>query len=225
MSQPLDDLKGELRELFTGERTIGDSFPAPIAFVAANALVGIGWAAVVALVVGIVVAAWRVNRGQQIIYALGGIAAIGFAALLALRSGRAESYFLPGIVGAFAGGVAAVASVVVGRPLAAYSSWFLRRWPLDWYFRNDVRPAYTAVTLVWAVYFLGRGAVQLWLFDRGQPELLAAAKLATSWPLIIPIIVGTYLWGNHRLHTLGGPNIDEHLAGAEPPYTGGQRGF
>lgn len=225
MSQALDDLKGELRDLFTGERTVGDSFPAPIAFVATNAFVGIGAAAVAALIVGGLIAAWRVRRGQQVTYALGGIVAIGFAVVLALRSGRAESYFLPGIVGASAAAVGCFVSVAIGRPLAAYSSWFLRRWPIEWYFRNDVRPAYTVVTIVWGVFFAARGGVQWLLFDRGEPELLAAAKLVTSWPLILPVIVGTYLWGNHKLHTLGGPNVEEYAAGAEPPYEGQQRGF
>ena len=225
MSHALDDLKTELKDLFVGERTVGDSFPAPIAFVATNAFMGIGAAAIAALIVGGIVAAWRVRKGQQVVYALGGIGAIGFAALLALRSGRAESYFIPGIVGAFGAGIGAVVSVAIRRPGAAYTSWFLRRWPIEWYFRSDVRPAYTTVTLVWAVYFLARGSVQLALFDRGQPELLAAAKLVTSWPLILPIIIGTYLWGNRKLHLLGGPNVDEYLAGAEPPYSGGQRGF
>jgi len=225
MSQALDDLKGDLRDLFVGERTVGDSFPAPIAFVATNAFVGIGAAAVVAVVVGALVAAWRIRKGQQVVYALGGIAAIAFAAFLALRSGRAESYFLPGIVGAVLAGAAATISVVVGKPLAAYSSWFLRRWPMEWYFRDDVRPAYTVVTVVWAGYFFARGAIQLLLFNRGQPELLAVAKLSTSWPLIVPIVIGTYLWGNHKLHTLGGPNVDEFTAAESPPFVGGQRGF
>lgn len=225
MSQALDDFKGELRDLFVGERTVGDSFPAPIAFVATNAFVGIEAAAVAALVVGVFVAGWRVKNGQQVVYALGGIAAIGFAAFLALRSGRAESYFLPGIVGAMTAGVGSVISVTVRRPLAAYASWFLRRWPLPWYFRDDVRPAYTTVTLVWAVYFFARGGIQWMLFIEGEPELLAVAKLVTSWPLIIPVLVATYLWGNHKLHTLGGPSVEEFLSGQRAPYVGGQRGF
>lgn len=225
MSQALEDFKGELRDLFVGDRTIGDSFPAPIAFVAVNVFAGIEAAAVAAVIVGGLVAAWRIRNGQQVVYALGGIAAIGFASLLALRSGRAESYFLPGIVGAFSAGVAAAVSVVVRRPMAAYSSWFLRRWPLPWYFRSDVRPAYTTVTLVWAVFFFARGGVQWLLFTQGRPEALAVAKLATSWPLIIPLLVGTYLWGNHKLHALGGPSVEEYLTGKEAPFAGGQRGF
>ncbi len=220
-----DDVREDLRSLFVGDRTIGDSFPAPIAFVAVNAWQGLGAATVAALVVGALVAAWRVRKGQQVVYALGGIVAIGFAALIALRSGRAEGYFLPGIVSAFGWAAVAVISLVVRRPLAAWSSWLFRRWPLEWYWRRDVRPAYAAVTLIWAAFFAVRGGVQWLLYVNGQPELLAAAKLATSWPVILPLLVVSYVYGNRKLHRLGGPNIEEFAAGAPPPYAGLQRGF
>lgn len=220
-----DDVKEDLRSLFVGDRTIGDSFPAPIAFVAVNAWQGLGAATIAALVVGAVVAAWRVRKGQQVVYALGGILAIGFAALIALRSGRAEGYFLPGIVSAFAWAAIAVVSLLVRRPLAAWSSWLFRRWPLHWYWRPDVRPAYAAVTVIWAAFFALRGAIQWLLYVQEQPELLAAAKLATSWPTILPLLVVSYIYGNRKLSRLGGPNTEEFAAGASPPYAGSQRGF
>ncbi len=219
------DFVADLRQMFSGDRTIGDSFPAPIAFVGVNALAGLGPATVAALAIGGLVAVWRVRRGQRVVYALGGIVAIGFAAAIALRSGRAEGYFLPGIVSAMGWAAAAVGSVLVRRPLAAWSSWGLRRWPLEWYWRSDVRPAYTRVTLLWAVYFAGRGTLQWALFVKEEPELLAAAKLATSWPLILPLLAVSYVYGNRTLHRLGGPNVDEFEIGASSPYAGGQRGF
>ncbi len=220
-----DDIREDLRGLFVGDRTIGDSFLAPVVFVGVNAFTSLGPAAVAALLAGTAVAAWRIRKGQAPIYAFGGIAAIGFAALLALRSGRAESYFLPGIVGASGAAVGAALSVVTRRPLAAWSSWLYRRWPLEWYWRPDVRPAYTAVTWIWCAFFALRAAVQGVLFVQERPEMLAAAKVATSWPLIIPLLIVSYVYGNRKLHRLGGPNVDEFLAGAEPPFAGSQRGF
>ena len=47
----------------------------------------------------------------------------------------------------------------------------------------------------------------------------------SSWPTIIPLLIVSYVYGNRKLHRLGGPNVDEFLAGAEPPYEGMQRGF
>jgi len=219
------DIRADLRGLFVGDRTIGDSFLAPVVFVVANTLWSLGPAAVAALLVGGAVALWRIRKGQQPVYAFGGIIAIAFAAALALRSGRAESYFLPGIVGAAAGAVGGLVSVAIKRPLAAWSSWFYRRWPLEWYWRPDVRPAYTMVTWFWIAFFVIRASVQGVLFAQERPEMLAAAKVLTSWPLIIPLLIATYVYGNRKLHKLGGPNVDEYLADVRPPFAGQQRGF
>ncbi len=220
-----DDIRTDLRDLFVGERTIGDSFPAPLVFVGVNAWVGLGWAATAALAVGVAVAAWRVRKGQQVVYAMAGIVAIGFTAFLALRSGRAESYFLPGILSTAGWAVIAVVSILVGKPLAAWSSQFMRGWPREWYWRRDVRPAYVGVSWMWAGYFAMRAGLQWVLFVNEQPELLAVAKVLTSWPTILPLLVVSYVYGNRKLHRLGGPNVDEFLAGAAPPYAGHQRGF
>jgi len=220
-----DDIRDEIKSLFVGERTLGDSFAPPLLFVAANAVWSLGVAAAIAIAAGVLVALWRIRNGQQIVYALAGIAAVGFAAFLALRSGRAESYFLPGIVAALAWAVAAFVSIVVKRPLAAWSSWAFRKWPRDWYWRDDVRPAYSRVSWIWFWYFAIRGLGQAWMYVVEQPEILAVWKAVTSWPIILPLLYLSVRVGMSRRDALGGPSIDEHLAGAAPPYAGGQRRF
>lgn len=220
-----DDIREDLKGLFVGDRTLGDSFLAPIVFVAINAMSGLRTAAIAAGIVGIAVAAWRVRKGQQVSYALGGIGAIVFAGMLAVRSGRAESFFLPGILSAAFLAVVAVASLAFRRPLSAWSSYAYRQWPIEWYWRPDVRPAYSAATLLWAAYFALRAALQGWFFVTEQPELLAVAKLATSWPLLIPLFILSYAVGNKKLHALGGPNVEEFVAGTGTPFVGKQRGF
>ena len=220
-----EDISNDLKGLFVGERTIGDSFLAPLVFVGVNSFAGIGRASIAALAVGAIVALWRIRRGQQPGYAVGGVVAIGFAAILALRSGRAESYFLPGIVGAAASAVGGLVSVFVRRPLAAWSSSLYRQWPIDWYWRDDVRPAYTRVTWIWIGYFVLRAGVQWVLFAQERPEALAAAKVVTSWPLIIPLLIASYVIGNRTLHRLGGPTVAEFESGSAPPFASNQRGF
>ncbi len=220
-----NDIQDEIRSLFVGDRTLGDSFAPPLLFVIANVLWGLGTAAAIAIVAGALVAAWRIRRGQKIIYALAGIFGVAFAAFLALRSGRAESYFLPGIVSTifYAGGT--LLSILIKRPLSGWTGWAYRRWPLDWFWRDDVRPAYSHVSWYWFWYFAIRGGVSSWLFATEQVELLAVWKSITSWPTILPLFYLTYRIGIKKRDALGGPNIDEHLAGAEPPYVGGQRRF
>lgn len=220
-----EDIREEIRDLFVGERTLGDSFAPPLLFVLVNALWSVGWAASIAIAAGVIVAAWRVRRGQQLIYALAGIVAVAFAAFLAVRSGRAEDYFLPGIVSSLGWAMATVASILFRRPLAAWTSWVYRRWPLRWYWRDDVRPAYSYVSWYWLVYFVVRGGISLWLYVVEMPEILALWKTLTSWPTILPLLYLSYRVGVARRDALGGPNIEEFRAGAAPPFEGSQRRF
>ena len=220
-----EEIREEIASLFVGDRTLGDSFAPPLLFVAVNAVWSLGVAAGVAIAAGTLVALWRIRKGQQVVYAIAGIGAVGFAAFLALRSGRAESYFLPGIVAALGWAAAALISILIKRPLAGWSSWAFRRWPRSWYWRNDVRPAYSRVSWIWFWYFAIRGGVQTWLYVAEQPEILAIFKAATSWPVILPLLYLSYRLGITKRNALGGPNIEEHLAGAEAPYVGGQRRF
>ena len=220
-----DDIRDEIRSLFVGDRTLGDSFAPPLLFVAVNAFGSLGAAATIAVAAGVVVAFWRIRKGQQVTYAVFGIFAVAFAAFLALRSGRAESYFLPGIVSALGYAGATLVLILAKRPLAAWTSSLYRRWPLDWYWRDDVRPAYSHVSWYWFWYFLIRGGVSAWLFAIEQPEALAVWKTLTSWPAILPLFYVTYRVGVTKRDALGGPSIAEYTAGAEPPYQGGQRGF
>lgn len=216
---------GELRDLFTGPRTVGDSIVPPLVFAIANAIGGIPAAVAASLLVGAGFVVYRVRKGRPVIYALGGLAAVGFALLLAVRSGRAETFFLPGILSQAGYAVLAFVSIAVRRPMTAWMSWVFRRWPQAWYWRNDVRPAYTETTWLWAVYFTGRAAGQWYLYNEGRTALLATFKVVTSWPILVFILVGTYVYGNWRLHQLGGPSVEEFEEGAEPPFRGGQVGF
>ncbi len=220
-----DDIREEIRSLFIGDRTLGDSFAPPLLFVAVNAIWSVGPAAAIAIAAGVVVAAWRVRKGQQVVYAVAGIAAVAFAAWLAVRSGRAEDYFLPGIVSTFAWAAGTLLSILIKRPLSTWTSWAYRQWPLRWYWRDDVRPAYSFVSWFWFAYFLIRGVVSLWLYLVEQPEALAVWKTLTSWPTILPLLYYTYRVGVDRRNRLGGPNVEEFQAGAEPPFVGGQRRF
>lgn len=220
-----DDIREEIKSLFVGDRTLGDSFAPPLLFVLVNAVWNIELAAGVAIAAGAAVAMWRIRKGQQIIYAIAGIAGVAFAAFLALRSGRAETYFLPGIISTLAYATGTLISILVKRPLSGWTGWAYRRWPLGWYWRDDVRPAYSYVSWFWFGYFAVRGSVSGWLFIVEQPELLAIWKSVTSWPTLLPLFYFTYRIGVKKRDELGGPNVDEYLAGAAAPYAGGQRRF
>ncbi|MDH3730903.1 MAG: DUF3159 domain-containing protein [Acidimicrobiia bacterium] len=221
----LSDFITDLRDLFVGERTLGDALLPPIVFVATQRELGVGWAAVLALGVASLFIIWRWRKRGSISYAFGGVATVALAVFFALRSGEAEDFFIPGIVSAFFWAAAGTASIVARRPFVVFASAFYRRWPIEWYWRDDVRPAYTVVSWWWVAYTLLRGAGQLWFFSSDRVELLLTFKLLTSFPTSVPLMFASYVYGNRKLHRLGGPTVTEHLSDAEAPFAGGQHGF
>ena len=219
------ELIEEFRTVFAGRSSLVDSIVPPIVFLIVNALSGLEYATWGALLVALCFAVFRLVRRQPLRYALGGLGAVGVAILISRLLGRAEGYFLPTIVsGGLTVGVAVI-SVIAGRPMVALTSHVYRRWPLAWYWHPQVRPAYSEVTWLWAVFFALRLLFQLSLFQGTAAGLLAVLQVLTGWPATILLLVISYLYGTWRLRQLSGPSVKEFKTGAEPPWTGQQRGF
>jgi len=115
--------------------------------------------------------------------------------------------------------------VTLNRPLVAWSSFIARRWPLGWYWHPQVLPAYNEVTMIWAVAFSARLALEFWFFQREALNALGATRVLLGWPYTISLLISSYLYGLWRLGRLSGPSIDEFKTGAEPPWDGQKRGF
>lgn len=213
----------ELRSVLSG-RTIDALLP-PLVFVIVNALFTLEVAAVTALSLAVLLAGVRLVRRQSWTYALGGLVGVGLAAGLALLTRSAASYFLPAIIGSALLVLLTVISLLVGKPLAAWLSHLTRGWPLDWFWRDDVKPAYQEVTWVWALLLAMRLGVQVLLYQRGDAATLAWANILLGWPVTIGVLVVSYIYGIWRLRRLGGPGVDEFRDGKAPPWEGQTRGF
>ena len=228
--QPADttrhtEIRAELSGFLDRDRNLLDSAVGPITFVAVNAFAGLGWAVVAASAAGALILVRRLATGATPGYAVGGLAATLGAALLALWLGRADGFFLPGIIANGVYVVADVVSVIVRRPLVAWTSIMVHRWPQDWFWRKDIRPAYTVVTWFWIAFWAARGGIQLAFVVADRLAALAAVKILTGWPLGIPLVIGSYLYGTRRLRSLGGPSVDEFRSEAPPPWVSQQTGF
>lgn len=219
------ELVDEFRTVFAGRGHLADSIIPPVIFVIVNVLLGLQYAVWGSLAVAMVITTLRLARREPAGYALGGVGGVVLAILVAWWLGRAEGYFVPSIVTAGATVVAAVASVLAGRPLVAWTSHVYRRWPVHWYWHPQVRPAYSEVTWLWAFFFALRLLLQLTLFQGQASGLVAVLNVLLGWPATIALLVVSYLYGTWRLRQLGGPSVEEFKAGAEPPWKGQQRGF
>lgn len=218
------ELLDELR-LVLGKNSLLDLAVPPILFLLLNGLAGFYAAVVGALGTAVLIAALRLRRKQSLINALSGMASVGLAIALVYLLGRSEGYFLPGIVNGVVTLTLALVSLVIRKPVVAWTSYLARRWPLAWYWHERVRPAYTEVTLAWIAFFALRLYWQVSLFQEQNVGELALVNTLTGWPATIFLLVASYLYGTWRLAALRGPSVEEFRNDVPPPWQGQRRGF
>jgi hypothetical protein len=139
-----------------------------------------------ALVTAALAAALRAAHGGSMQFVLSGFLATGIAAFFALRSGRAEDAFLPGILLSTAYGIAAVLSIVTRWPLVGFivgaGDPRAREDPFAW--RKDpgiVRVA-TRLTYVIVALYVVRLATMVPLYLAGNVAALGVARVVLGWP-------------------------------------------
>lgn len=141
----------------------------------------------------------RLRLGGSLRFVLSSIVATALAAFFALRSGRAEDAFLPGILASAAYGVAAVVSILARWPLVGFvvaaGDAHYPEHPTAW--RRDRQLVRVCSRLTWVLValFTVRVAVMLPLYLAGEVVWLGAAKIALGWPayLLAVVVMGVLL--------------------------------
>jgi hypothetical protein len=168
-----------------GRRGILDSSLPSVLFVLAYARFGLRPAVGAALALAGVLLLVRAARREPLRYAVNGFAGVAISALFALWLGRAEGFFLPGIIvntvyaTIFLGSIA-LRRPVVGLLLAAFQPQESGR-PVD----ARLTRVHVWATAGWAAVFATRAGVQGALYLAGRPGWLAASKIALGWPLTL----------------------------------------
>ena len=219
------ELLDELRTVFNGRNSFLDAILPPIIFILINGLVSFQAAMWSALIVAVIIAIFRISRKQSLVYALAGVASVAVAIGIAWFLGKSEGFFLPGLVSGSMTLLLTIASLVIRRPMVAWTSYIARRWPLDWYWHPQVRPAYSEVTFAWALFFAARLLLQFSLFENQDVNSLALTNFITGWPATILLLVFSYLYGTWRLTHLHGPSVDEFRNDTPAPWQSQRRGF
>jgi hypothetical protein len=186
---------------------------------------GTAAAAGVSFSCGLALSVYRIFRGASPLFSLAGLLVLGIGAVPAVRSGKAGDFLLPNVGTNFMLFLLCLVSLPLRRPLVAWTSYFARRYPLAWYWHPSVRPAYTEVTILWALFFGVRLVLQILLLRSGEEFLLALFSFLSGWPAIVVLLVVSYVYGTWRLRLLGGPGAEEFRRGDPPPWKGQIRGF
>ena len=220
------EIQEELKSVLAGRGSrLLDSFLPLLIFLVANPIFGVDAALWNALAISGVFAIVRIWKKESLAYALGGLGGVLLAGIFVKLSGSESGFFLPGLISGTITIVLCIVSVVINRPLVAWTSFIARRWPLGWYWHPKVLPAYNEVTILWAVAFSGRLALEFWLYQQEAVNALGATRIILGWPFIVILLIATYLYGLWRLNNLKGPSVEEFKAGAESPWEGQKRGF
>jgi hypothetical protein len=227
----MPEIQNKSRELLeefrsvTGKVGLLDTILPPVLFLLLNGVAGFQTAMYGALGTAILIAILRLRRKQSLVYALAGMGSVALAIALAYLLGRSEGYFLPGIVNGGLTIALALVSLLIRKPMVAWTSYIARRWPLEWYWHERVRPAYTEVTLVWMLFFILRLCWQVVLFQGQNVSQLVLVNALTGWPATILLLVLSYLYGTSRLAQLHGPSVEEFNNNTPAPWQSQRRGF
>jgi hypothetical protein len=125
----------------------------------------------------------RLVQRSTVQFVLNSIFGIAIAALFALRSGKAQDAFLPGIL--YNAGYAAVLllSIVARWPLVGFIIGSVTGDPTAWHRDREIVRLCSRLTWLLLIPCLVRVAVQYPLYLAGHVAWLGAAKVVMGWPL------------------------------------------
>jgi hypothetical protein len=197
-----------LSDLLGGRRAALDA-TAPVAgflagWLAAGRSIAAGSA--VALVVALIVAGWRLRRGDRPGAVLAGLLGVVLAALIALRTGHAEDFFLVRLLSNGASALAWVVSIAVRRPLLGLVVGAVLGQRTRWRRDPALLSAYSKGSWVWVGQYLVRLAVFVPLYAAGQVVALGVAQIALTWPLVAACVAVSW-WVIRRSLPDGHPGL------------------
>lgn len=151
-------------------------------------------AAKIAVAATVLLALARLARRQSPRHALSGLVGVAISAFVAARTGRAEDYFLPGLL-TNAGYLAAILiSLLIRRPAVGVVTGLLDGSGRAWRADPARRRLVTRVTWMWAGLFALRLAVQLPLYFAHAVVALGVARTVMGVPLFALALWVSYRW-------------------------------
>jgi hypothetical protein len=176
-----------LLDALGGPLGIAESVVPSAAFVAVYTAVGQETtpAVTVAVALGALFGIARLVRGQTPQFAFAGLVGLGLSAYVVSRTGRAEDFFVPGLLANAGYALAYAISIVIRWPLLGVIVAAVAQRGMEW--REDpaqVR-AYSRASWIWVALFSVRLSVQLPLYLAGEVVALGVARVAMGIPLFV----------------------------------------
>jgi uncharacterized protein DUF3159 len=193
-------------DILRDKRAMLDTGTGPIAFVVVYAIWGLKTAVIVAIALGVLMAVERLVRKKTVVNVLGGLFVTVISAVIAWRTGKAETYFVPRALIQLGYAVVFAGSALIRQPITGFLVAALFRAEPGWSKLPAVRRAMIELTLAWAALFAFRAAVYGVLIATGRVGWLAAASVAMGWPAFGLLMFLSYRFVPMRLEQLGAPD-------------------
>lgn len=206
-----------LSQLLDGRRAAIDATLPAVGFVVGWLAAGQSiWAgAAVAVVCAIALSLWRLRRGEKPRAVLIGLLGVCVAALIALRTGRAEDFFLLQLLSNAASALAWAASIVIRWPLLGLVVGGVLGQRTRWRRDPALLRSYGLASWVWVLQYVVRLAIFLPLYAAGQVVALGVARVALTWPLVAACLAVSW-WVIRRTLPPGHPGLRHPVTAAEP---------
>ena len=190
-------------DILRDPRALVDAGLGPVVFVTVNALSDLETAAIVAVAISVLIAAFRAVRREPLTNAVGGVLGTGLAVFIALYTGSASGFFVPrafqnaGLALAFWG------SIAFRRPLVGFIVAPIYHFPTGWFRDPRIRRAFAEGTAAFAIVFTVRAVVYTILILAEREQALAGAVVVLGWPAFLGALWFCYRYIPRRLRQLG----------------------
>lgn len=221
--EPLPTISEQVSQQLGGLRGLIEASIPVLVFVVVNFIGSQNdrWPLTTSLIVSVgfalVLAAYRLVRHQPIRHAMNGVFGILIGAVIALRSGEARDFYLPGMLYTVGYSLVMLLSVVVRRPMIGWL-WAVT---LDggaprWYKQPRLRRVFVWMTVLWATIYLVKVAIQFSLYTANQDNWLGVTRIAFGWPPYALLFALT-VWAARRV--IAAEELVEGSSTCEDPST------
>lgn len=145
-----------------------------------------------AIAAGVIILIVRIIRHDPLTQIFAGFVGLAIAAGFSAWTGKAENFFLPGLLTNLAYGSAFLLSILFRWPLLGVALGYFTGTGTSW--RNEVplRRAAAAASWIWVGMFFGRLLVQVPFYFSGSVGTLGVIKIVMGWPLFLAAAYFTY---------------------------------
>ncbi|BCJ67183.1 DUF3159 domain-containing protein [Polymorphospora rubra] len=189
----------QMAEQLGGWRGLVESGIPVVVFVLVNLIFELRPAIIAAVGVAVAIAVLRLTQRKPVRHAINGLFGVGIGAFIALRSGEARDFYLPGIFYGVAYGVVLLASVAIRQPLVGWLwSVIAGGGKSDWRHNPRLVSTFNWLTILWGVVWLTKVGVQAAFYLANMETALGVARLALGYPPYALLLAIT-VWAVRRV--------------------------